>query len=72
MDAMDRLFAVMHDWLTDVVHSAGPWALPALGAAALLLVVVRRGRIVSAAGAVILLGIAVLALLVRAIQLGRL
>jgi len=54
------------------VHSAGPWALPALGAAALLLVVVRRGRIISAAGAVMLLGIAVLALLVRAIQLGRL
>ena len=72
MDAMDRLFAAMHDWLTDAVHSAGPWALPALGAAALLLVVVRRGRIISAAGAVILLGIAVLALLVRAIQLGRL
>ena len=71
MDALDRLFTAMHDGLTDAVHFAGPWALPALpalGVGALLLVVVKRDRIVSAAGAVVLLALAALAVIVRAIQ----
>ena len=71
MGALDRFFDALHDWLVDAVHFAGPWALPVIGLGALLLVVVKRDRIVSAAGVVMLLAIAALAGIVRAVQLGR-
>jgi hypothetical protein len=71
VDALDALFADLRDRLIDLVHFAGPWALPALGVGVLVLIVVKRDRIVSPAGVITLLAIAAFALIVRAIQLGR-
>jgi hypothetical protein len=71
MDAMERLFANLRERLIDLVHFAGPYALPAMGAAVLLLLIVKRDRVVSPGGVIVLLALAALAVMVRAIQLGR-
>ncbi len=71
MDALDRLFEDMRGGLIDLVHFAGPWALPAVGAFAVLLAVIKRDRIVSPAGAIVILALAAFALVVRAIELGK-
>jgi hypothetical protein len=71
-DALDRLFEDMRAGLIDAVHFAGPWALPALGVFAVLLAVVFRDRIVSPGGLIFLLAILVMAVVIKAAQLGRL
>jgi len=71
MDALERLFENTREHLIDLVHFAGPWALPALGAFAVFLVVVKRDRIVSPAGVIVILALAAFAVAVRAIQLGK-
>jgi hypothetical protein len=70
MDALEHLFEDTRGRLIDLVHFAGPWALPAVGAFAVLLAVIKRDRIVSPAGVITILAIAAFAVVVRAIQLG--
>jgi len=70
-DVLERLFGGMRETLIAVVQVAGPWALPGLVVVALVLGFTFRDKIVSTAGAIVLLALAALAVTVRAVQLGR-
>ena len=70
-DALERMFGGMREGLIAGVHVAGPWAMPGLVAVVLLLAFTFRDKIVSTAGAIMILALAALAVTLRAVQLGR-
>ena len=68
---LSHVFDALRDGLTAFSHWAGPWALPGLGVGAVVIAYANRARIVSPGGLIFLLAALAVAVVVKAVQLGR-
>jgi len=68
---LQQAFAALHDFLSSTIHSAGPWAVPAVIAVAVLIGLGNQNRLVSGFGVFLVLATAALVTLVIAFQTGR-
>ena len=71
-DEIDGAFQAVHDFLASTVHAAGPWAVPMVVAAAGLIGMANRERLISGFGVLLALGTAAVILVVLGFQNGRL
>ena len=61
----------LHAFLATTIRALGPWAIPCVLAAAGLVAMANKTRLVSGFGVMLILGTAALVLLVIAFQTGR-
>ena len=71
-DSIDQWLGTLHDAIGSTIHAAGPWAVPMVVAAAGLVGLANRDRIVSAFGVFLVFGTAAVILIVLGFQSGRL
>ena len=71
-ESLDRMFGTLRRLVLEVVQIAGPWAYPGLAALVVLLLLTFRARVVSLTTLFVILALTLLAVTIRAVQLGRL
>ena len=70
-DEMDRAFARLHTVLASTIHAAGPWAIPMVVAAAGLIALTNRDRMMSGFGVFLVFATIALVTILFAFQSGR-
>jgi hypothetical protein len=68
---LEQLFASVHEFLASTIHAAGPWGLPMVMAAAGLIALTNRDRMMSGFGVFLVLATLALVMIVYAFQSGR-
>jgi hypothetical protein len=68
---LERAFNALHGFLSSTINAAGPWAVPGVLAAAVLIALANHHRMLSGFGVFLVLATAALVTLVIAFQTGR-